>query len=92
MPRKLRQLRADMKYSMLIQWSDEDQAYVVTLPEWEAAGHACRTHGATYSEAASKGEEMLAFVLDAARHDGDALPQPNILSYPEPANNAIQAV
>jgi hypothetical protein len=40
MPRTLRQLRADRNYSMVIQWSDEDQSYVVTLPEWEAAGEA----------------------------------------------------
>ncbi len=23
-----------LHYSMLIEWSDEDQAYLVTLPEW----------------------------------------------------------
>ncbi len=72
-----------MGYSMLIQWSDEDQTYVVTLPEWEAAGHACRTHGDTYADAAAKGEEMLAFVLDAARKDGDAIPEPETLRFPE---------
>ncbi|HEY7983157.1 MAG TPA: type II toxin-antitoxin system HicB family antitoxin [Ktedonobacterales bacterium] len=69
-----------MNYSMLIQWSDEDQVYVVTLPEWEASGHACRTHGASYVEAAARGEEMLRFVLDAARQDGDRIPAPNTLS------------
>lgn len=69
-----------MKYSMLIQWSDEDEAYVVTLPEWAAAGHACRTHGASYAEAAARGEAMLAFVLEAARTDGDSVPDPSVLS------------
>ena len=28
------------RYSMLIQWSDEDQAYLVTLPEWEESAPA----------------------------------------------------
>src|SRR5260370_30195887 len=26
------------RYSMAIQWSDEDEAYIVSLPEWEAHG------------------------------------------------------
>jgi antitoxin HicB len=81
-----------MRYSMLIQWSDEDQAYVVTLPEWEAAGHACRTHGASYLEAAAKGQEMLAFVLEAARRDGDRIPDPDILRYPETEIESAQAL
>ena len=81
-----------MRYSMLIQWSDEDQAYVVTLPEWEAAGHASRTHGDSYVEAAAKGQEMLAFVLEAARRDGDRIPDPDILRYPEPETEAAQAL
>ena len=76
----MREKGATVKYSMLIQWSDEDQTYVLTLPEWETAGHACRTHGATYAEAVAKGEEMLAFLLDAAQHDGDPMPEPATLS------------
>jgi predicted RNase H-like HicB family nuclease len=81
-----------MKYSMLIQWSDEDQAYVVTLPEWEAAGHASRTHGESYVEAAARGEEMLTFVLEAARQDGDSIPNPDILSYSPTKTEGAQAI
>ena len=44
-----------LSYSMVIQWSDEDQVYVVVLPEFEGA----HTHGATYAEAARKGVEAL---------------------------------
>jgi len=36
-------------YSMVIEWSDEDQVYIVTVPELPG----CRTHGATYEEAVS---------------------------------------
>ena len=32
---------------------------------------------------AAKSEEMLAFVLDAARKDGDAIPEPETLRFPE---------
>ena len=38
-------------YSMNIQWSDEDQAYIVTVPELPG----CKTHGATYEEAVKPG-------------------------------------
>ena len=34
-------------YSMIIQWSDEDNAYIVTVPELPG----CQTHGETYEEA-----------------------------------------
>jgi predicted RNase H-like HicB family nuclease len=34
-------------YSMVIEWSDEDQAYVVSIPEFPGN----HTHGDTYEEA-----------------------------------------
>jgi antitoxin HicB len=63
-------------YSMLIEWSDLDQAYIVTLPEWEDAGALANAHGATYIEAAQKGQELIAFLLAAAERDGDHIPTP----------------
>ena len=36
------------RYTIIIQWSAEDQCYVVSLPEW---GDYCHTHGDTYEEA-----------------------------------------
>ena len=35
-------------YSMVIEWSDEDQVYVVSFPEWGELAH---THGITYDKA-----------------------------------------
>lgn len=69
------------RYSMLIQWSDEDDAYVVSFPEWNAAGHLAHTHGATYEEAAAKGAAMLAFIVTSARQDGDPIPAPNLFPH-----------
>ena len=57
---------------MLVQWSDEDQAYLVTLPEW--ADHVLRpvTHGETYEEAIRNGHEALealeALIASAHKH------------------------
>ena len=33
------------RYTVVIQWSDEDRCYVVSLPEW---GPYCKAHGDTY--------------------------------------------
>jgi len=63
-------------YSMLIEWSDEDQAYIVSFPEWEAAGLIGHTHGDTHAEAVQNGEEMLRFLLESAQADGDPIPEP----------------
>jgi len=49
------------QYTVIIQWSDEDQAYVVSLPEW---GASCKTHGSTYEEAARNAREVLELRMD----------------------------
>lgn len=64
------------RYSMLIEWSDLDQAYIVTLPEWERAGALAHTHGATYAEAARKGQKLIEFLLEAALQEGERIPTP----------------
>ena len=41
-------MTSDLRYySILIQWSDEDQVYIATVPELPG----CKTHGRTYEEA-----------------------------------------
>jgi len=51
-------------YSMVIEWSDEDHIYIVSLPEW---GTYAQTHGATYNEAVCAGQEVLHMLVDSAR-------------------------
>ncbi len=69
-------------YSMVIQWSDEDGVYVVTLPEF---GGGCNTHGATYGEAAQSGHELLESLIEIYNEDGRPLPERSMLQYPVPA-------
>lgn len=64
--------RQDMWYSVLIEWSDEDAAYIATVPELPG----CRTHGATRREAVEQAEEVIAGWLDAARAWGRPIPPP----------------
>ncbi len=65
-----------LDYSMLIEWSDEDQAYLVTLPEWAVSVMQPVTHGATYAEAAKNGCEALEMLIESAREEGEPLPAP----------------
>ena len=64
------------RYSMTIEWSDEDDAYVVTVPELPG----CMTHGATHAEAVQRGEEAIATWLQTARAWGDPIPAPRLFA------------
>ncbi len=70
---------ARLRYAVVIQWSEEDQAYVVSLPEWGG----CKTHGRTYEEAARHAHEVLELLIEthAAGRKG-ALPSPKLFHYP----------
>ena len=62
-----------MKYTIIIQWSDEDECYVVSLPEW---GEFCHTHGDTYEEALTNAQEVLELLIETSTEDGETLPKP----------------
>ncbi len=61
------------KYSMVIHWSDEDQLFIVSLPEFGPYSH---THGSTYEEAAKMGQECLESLIEAYQAWGTPLPEP----------------
>ena len=65
-----------MKYSILIQWSDSDRAYIASLPEW---GHLVSTHGDTYEEALENAREVLEDLIYAYEQIGRPLPSPKVL-------------
>jgi len=60
-------------YSIVIRWSDEDQAYLVVLPEF---GPQPQTHGATYDEAIKNAQEVLELLIDTYQAEGWKLPDP----------------
>ena len=63
------------RYSILIQWSDEDQKYIVSLPEFGPYAH---THGDTYEEAAKNAQEVLELLIETYEEQGRSLPVPNL--------------
>ena len=65
-------LAATRRYAMVIEWSDEDQVFIVTVPDLQG----CRTHGATRDEAARMGEEAIATWLASDAKWGVASPEP----------------
>jgi predicted RNase H-like HicB family nuclease len=60
-----------LRYEMDIIWSDEDECYLVHLPDFPEQKY--RTHGDTYQEAARNGQEVLELLLE---DDGLPHPQP----------------
>lgn len=53
------QVMAVRRYDLVIEWSDEDQAFLATAPDLPGV----RTHGSTRAEAAEMGEEVIALWL-----------------------------
>ena len=67
-----------LQYSMFIEWSEEDQAYLVTLPEWSERVIMPATHGSTYGEAVQHGQEVLEMLVQDTRGAGETLPRPKM--------------
>src|SRR4051794_6231223 len=70
------------RYTVIIQWSDEDQCYVVSLPEWRPLAYT-GAHGATYEEAVKNAREVLELLMEPEpdRPVTD-LPEPKLYHYP----------
>ena len=69
--------RAELHYSVVIEWSEQDQAYVVILPEWADRYTMPVGDGATYEEALASARNALETFIQFAREDGKPLPIPN---------------
>lgn len=66
------------KYQMIIQWSEKDDCYLVSLPDFP--GQQWRTHGDTYAEAVANGVEVLEFLIEDYKLAGEPLPIPTVLA------------
>lgn len=75
-----------LKYSMLIQWSEADQKYLVTFPEFPNVIQPV-THGRSYEEAARNGQEVLQLLVESAARDGETLPSPKMVTREDDIND-----
>jgi antitoxin HicB len=73
-------LTEQLHYSMVVQWSDDDQAYLVTLPEWDGRVFNPVTHGNSYEDAIKQAQDVLAALIVSARQHGEPLPEPRLFA------------
>ena len=59
-------------YEMILWWSDEDDCFVVDVPELPG----CMAHGSTRSEAIQNAEDAVTLWIDSATEDGATVPKP----------------
>jgi predicted RNase H-like HicB family nuclease/predicted RNA binding protein YcfA (HicA-like mRNA interferase family) len=67
------------RYALVIEWSDEDQVFLVTAPDLPGMV----THGNTRTEAAEMGEEATAVWISSHRDRGQPVPEPRFTALPE---------
>lgn len=61
---------------MLLQWSGDDRPYIVTGPGLAR----CRTHGVTYEEAVTRGQEAIEGRIEDAQAWGEPVPEPRVFA------------
>ena len=66
---------------MVIRWSDEDQVFIVTLPEFDDA----KTHGETYEKAAKQGRLLIETFDMWYEQEGKDLPHPQTFVFDQVA-------
>jgi predicted RNase H-like HicB family nuclease len=64
---------------MVVQWSDEDNLFLVTIPEFAERVMMPCTHRKTREEAIHNGEEVIEMYLEAWEFDGESIPTPKTL-------------
>ena len=67
------------QYSMIVQWSNEDQLFLVTIPEFADRVVMPCTHGKNREEAIRNGEEVIEMYLEACLAEGESIPEPSTL-------------
>ena len=67
----------NLHYMVVIQWSDEDNCYLVHLPDFPSQQF--HTHEDTYEEALKNAQEVLELLVEEYQEDGKPLPEPKTL-------------
>ena len=61
-----------VKYELIIYWSEEDQSFIVEVPELPG----CMADGQTYVEAVSNAEIIIQEWIETAQELGRSIPTP----------------
>ena len=62
----------ELRYEVIIYWSDEDEAFVAEVPELPG----CAADGATYQEAIANAEVVIREWVETALELGRTVPEP----------------
>lgn len=65
-------------YSIIIQWSTQNDCFVASLPEWEN----CNTKGKTYEEALENARKAIAHLVESSVSEGKPLPETKVFQLP----------
>jgi len=66
----------EYKYQMLLRWSEQDNAWIVEIPELPGA----MADGATAAEAVANAEVVIEEWIEVAREEGRSIPVPHSLT------------
>ena len=61
-----------IRYELIIYWSDQDQSFVVEVPELPG----CMADGETYEQAAINAKQVIEEWIETARELGRPIPEP----------------
>jgi antitoxin HicB len=68
----------NLKYRILIQWSNEDNCFLVSLPDFTEEQQWV-THGETYQEALENAVEVMDILVEIYQEKGKPLPEAQAL-------------
>ena len=65
-------MKPDVKYEVIIYWSDEDQAFIAEVPELPG----CAADGPTYEAALANVQTIIGEWIETAQELGRTVPEP----------------
>ena len=68
----------DNNYSIVIQWSQKDNCFVATLPEWDNQN----TCGDSYEQALDNAKKLLSLSIESSISQGESLPEAKTFQIP----------
>lgn len=66
-----------MKYTLIVQWSEIDNCFVVFLPEFEDVMQPC-AHGDSYQEAVTNAQEVIDLLIQTYSEENKLMPTPQV--------------
>lgn len=65
-------------YSIVIQWSTQNNCFIASLPEWKN----CNAKGKTYEEALDNARKAISFLVKSSVSEGKPLPETKVFQLP----------